>query len=229
MEVNTITTAQNQSATADTSSQAASVISSDFETFLQMLTAQARYQDPLEPIDSSEYAAQLAQFSMVEQQVLSNDLLTELSNRLGAGNIAEMAGWIGMEARTTAPVRYDGSPITVVPAPETGAEEVVLVVYDETGEEVQRQQIATGTDPIEWDGTAPGGSELAPGVYSFAVESRSLGEVTATTAAESYARITEARRQGSETLLILNSGAAVSTSQIAALRDSAVPVTESPV
>ena len=60
--------------------QAAAVLSSDFETFLQMLTAQARYQDPLEPIDSSEYASQLAQFSMVEQQVLSNDLLTSLTN-----------------------------------------------------------------------------------------------------------------------------------------------------
>ena len=52
-----------------------SALSADFETFIKMLTTQAKYQDPLEPLDSSEYAAQLAQFSMVEQQVLSNDLL----------------------------------------------------------------------------------------------------------------------------------------------------------
>jgi len=45
--------------------------------FLQMLTAQAQYRDLLEPIGSSEYAAQLAQFSMVEQQVLTNDTLAE--------------------------------------------------------------------------------------------------------------------------------------------------------
>ena len=51
---------------ADTGS-ALSAVTSDFETFLNMLTAQAKDQDPLEPIDSTEYAAQLAQFSMVEQ------------------------------------------------------------------------------------------------------------------------------------------------------------------
>ncbi|WP_435988127.1 flagellar hook capping FlgD N-terminal domain-containing protein [Sulfitobacter sp. SH22] len=44
--------------------KAESVISSDFETFLKMLTTQARYQDPLEPIDSSQYSAQLAQFGL---------------------------------------------------------------------------------------------------------------------------------------------------------------------
>ena len=83
--------------------QTKAVLSSDFETFLKMLTAQARFQDPLEPIDSSEYAAQLAQFSMVEQQVLSNDLLAQLGAQLGNGAIGQMASWIGMEARTSAP------------------------------------------------------------------------------------------------------------------------------
>ncbi|WP_300033208.1 flagellar hook capping FlgD N-terminal domain-containing protein [uncultured Roseobacter sp.] len=229
MDISPVTTAQSQSTTAATNSQASAVISSDFETFLQMLTAQARYQDPLEPIDSSEYAAQLAQFSMVEQQVLSNDLLTELSNRLGAGNIAEMAGWIGMEARTTAPVQFDGGPITVVPTPDPGADEAVLVVYNQEGSEVQRQQIATGTDPIEWTGTAPDGSELPPGVYSFAVESRALGEVIGTTTASSYGRITEARQQGGETMLILSGGAAVRTSDVDALRDAAPMPLEEPV
>ena len=56
----------------------AATLSSDFETFIRMLTAQARYQDPLEPLDSSQYATQLAQFSMVEQQVLANDRLAAL-------------------------------------------------------------------------------------------------------------------------------------------------------
>lgn len=68
-------------ATADKSS--ASGLASDFETFLKMLTAQARYQDPLEPIDLTEYASQLAQFSMVEQQVKTNDMLSALSGQFG--------------------------------------------------------------------------------------------------------------------------------------------------
>ena len=86
-------------------SRAGAALVSDFETFLQMLTAQARYQDPLEPLDSSQYASQLAQFSMVEQQVLTNDTLVQLTGQTGAANLAALAGWVGMEARAVMPAQ----------------------------------------------------------------------------------------------------------------------------
>ena len=54
--------------TGQPTSQEAS-ISSDFETFLKMLTAQIKNQDPLKPMDSSEFATQLATFPSLEQQV----------------------------------------------------------------------------------------------------------------------------------------------------------------
>lgn len=212
------TTASNSSSRQD---QAAAVLSSDFETFLQMLTAQARYQDPLEPIDSSEYAAQLAQFSMVEQQVLSNDLLTALTEALNADTIGQAASWIGMEARTSAPVEFDGTPLTVLPLPDSTAEEVILVVKDSDGKEVQRTQIGTGTDPVKWDGRGDDGSVLAPGVYSFVVESRTAGQVIGTSNAETYARITEAQRRGSDTVYVLQGGSVVGADQVAALREPA--------
>ena len=50
------------------STAAKAMINSDFETFLKMLTAQMENQDPLNPIESSDYAVQLATFSGVEQQ-----------------------------------------------------------------------------------------------------------------------------------------------------------------
>ncbi len=89
MEINQSTASSIAQATTG-STEANAVLSSDFETFLQMLTAQARYQDPLEPIDSSEYAAQLAQFSMVEQQVQSNELLQALSAQMSASAIGQL-------------------------------------------------------------------------------------------------------------------------------------------
>lgn len=54
-------------------------LTSDFDTFLRMLTVQMQNQDPLDPVDSADYAVQLATFSGVEQQVRTNELLTELS------------------------------------------------------------------------------------------------------------------------------------------------------
>tara|TARA_R110002074_G_scaffold47742_4_gene122351 strand:+ start:1341 stop:2009 length:669 start_codon:yes stop_codon:yes gene_type:complete len=197
------------------------VLSSDFETFLKMLTAQAKYQDPLEPIDSSEYAAQLAQFSMVEQQVLSNDLLVALTAQLGSGNMAQMANWIGMEARTTAPVQFDGSPITITPNPAAVSDEVFLVVYDSNGQQVQRTSIPASAAPVEWAGVSDDGTPFDTGLYSFEVESRADGQLLLSDPAETYARITEARTQAGETQLILEGGSAVLASSVSGLREAA--------
>ena len=108
METNVISQQQPVGTRATPAPQSGSVLSSDFETFLKMLTAQAQYQDPLEPIDSTQYASQLAQFSAVEQQVLSNDLLTALVGQMGGSDLSRLAGWVGMEARSDAPVMFYG-------------------------------------------------------------------------------------------------------------------------
>ena len=61
---------------------ARSALASDFDTFLRMLTTQMQNQDPLNPIDSTDYATQLATFSGVEQQVRTNSLLADLGTWL---------------------------------------------------------------------------------------------------------------------------------------------------
>ncbi len=219
-----ITSTQLATASTGTAQQAASantaVLSSDFETFLKMLTAQARFQDPLEPIDSSEYAAQLAQFSMVEQQVLSNDLLTALTTQLGSGNMAQMANWIGKEARTTAPVQFDGSPISITPNPAAASDAVFLVVYDSNGQEVQRQSIPVSAQPLEWAGVADNGTPFENGLYRFEIESHAKGTLLVTDPAETYARITETRTQAGQTLLILQGGSAVLADDVSGLREA---------
>ena len=215
----TATTATTATASA---ASTATGLSSDFETFLKMLTAQARYQDPLEPIDSSEYAAQLAQFSMVEQQVLSNDLLTALTTQLGSGGMAQMANWIGMEALSTAPVQFDGTPITINPNPIAASDEVVLVVYDANGNEVQRRQLPIAAEPVDWAGVQSDGTPFPEGIYSFEIESRAEGELLVSDQAETYSRITEARMQDGQTVLILQSGVAVLASAVTGIRDPGV-------
>ena len=220
MDISSITAAANRGATQSGAAPSEAVLASDFETFLKMLTAQARHQNPLEPMDSSEYAAQLAQFSMVEQQVLSNDLLSALTAQLGSGNMAQMANWIGMEARTTAPVQFDGSPIAMEPNPAAASDEVFLVVYDSDGQEVQRRAIPVSADPIEWAGVSDDGTPFQDGLYSFVVESRANGELLLSDPVETYARIVEARTQAGETILILEGGSAVLAGNVNGLREA---------
>ncbi|WP_432817319.1 flagellar hook capping FlgD N-terminal domain-containing protein [Sulfitobacter sp. JB4-11] len=193
-------------------------LSSDFETFIKLLTTQAENQDPLEPIDATEYAAQLAQFSMVEQQVKSNDILTALSTQLGAGNMAQLASWIGMEARSTTPAFFDGNPISVASKPAPNADEVVLVVTDSRGTEVQRNALPVAAQEVVWAGVSSDGAPFPAGQYSFAIESRRAGEVIGTAPAQTYARITEARIEQGETVLITEGGGTLRTDDVTGLR-----------
>lgn len=196
---------------------------SDFDTFLKMLTAQARNQDPLEPIDSSEYAAQLAQFSMVEQQVQTNATLTALVDRLSANSLASLAGWVGMEARSAAPVAFDGAPITLSPYPALYADKAVLVIRDATGTELQRAEVSTAPGPLQWAGVTDDGHPVANGVYSFSLESYRDGAMILSEPVEAYGRIAEAQIQGGETILILEGGQAILSTYVTALRDPRAP------
>lgn len=218
MDISPISQTASSVVAAGTSSS--SVISSDFETFLKMLTAQAKYQDPLEPIDSSEYASQLAQFSSVEQQVQTNDLLTAMSAQLGISDMAQYAGWIGMEARNTGPVHFDGQPITLSPSPAATADQAFLVVSNAFGNEVQRMSIPTSSEPVVWAGVSDEGLPFDTGAYSFSVESNANGQLVSTTPTEVYSRVTETRVENGQTLLILEGDIRVQASEITALREA---------
>lgn len=194
-------------------------LNSDYETFLQMLTVQMTNQDPLDPVDSADYAVQLATFASVEQQVLTNDLLTAVQAQLTTMGITQLAGWVGMDAQALAPGFFDGESIEVATYPDSLADQVELVVHDEDGNEVYRQAIETGQQNIEWDGTSNDGTVLPEGLYTFSTESfadgLSLGEQTA----DVYSRIVEARAADGGIVLVLEGGAIVNSSDIAALRN----------
>src|SRR5690606_40471353 len=115
---------------ASTNSQAASFAGGDFQTFLKMLTTQIKHQDPLNPMESTDFAVQLATFSGVEQQVRTNQLLEDLAVSLGLSGVGKYAGWIGREARVAAPAWFDGTPVSVLVQPRSGADAAQLVVTD---------------------------------------------------------------------------------------------------
>jgi flagellar basal-body rod modification protein FlgD len=196
------------------------VISSDFETFLKMLTVQMENQDPLNPTESEKFATQLATFSGVEQQVLTNDLLESMIGRMGASDMAQMAAWVGREARAPVPGMFDGAPITVAPDPAAAADRAELVVTDAQGAEVQRLEIPVSGGVFDWQGRTADGTPLPPGHYWFNVVSYAGQEVLADDPAEVYARVTEVRAEDGETRLMLEGGAGVPATQVSALREA---------
>ncbi len=220
MEVQTQTAKQAASVASQNTrqDQETSGLSSDFETFLLMLTTQMQNQDPLNPIESQDFAVQLATFSGVEQQVRTNELLESLSGGLGLTGLSQLAGWVGMEARVAAPAVFDGSPIELVPDADPGSDSAELVVLNAYGQEISRQQVSVVAGQMEWAGVADNGAPLEPGEYSFQIASYSQGELTSVRDVPHYARIDEARQGLDGIELVTDGGIIVPSAEVTALR-----------
>lgn len=219
MQVNSASVSQAAAQAQAAAASDQSVVNSDYDTFLKMMTAQVRNQDPLEPMSSDDFAAQLATFSGVEQQVKTNDLLAALGAQMGAMGMSQYASWIGLEARAAVPAQFDGSPISISPNPAAGADGAVLVVLDDQGNEVQRQDFTPSTDDIEWAGVDADGNPFETGTYSFRVESYSGEDLLATNDAEIYTEVVEAKSQNGAIVLVLEGGSEVNASDVSALRN----------
>jgi len=83
-------------------------IAQNFDAFLSLLTTQLKNQNPLDPLDANQFTQQLVQFSGVEQQLKSNDLLTAISKAVstsatgGKMNAAAAASLIGVQVSADA-------------------------------------------------------------------------------------------------------------------------------
>lgn len=206
------------SANSATGQQVKTVANGDFETFLKMLTAQIQNQDPLNPMEGSDFAVQLATFSGVEQQVRTNDLLVDLARQMGASGLSQLSGWIGKEARTTAPVYFGNSALTLDVAPDERADSVVLVTMNQAGREMTREEIGPGTGQIEWLGKDALGGKLPDGLYSFRAESYREGELIGESDVGAYARISEAELTDKGVMLVFEGGGSALSEEITALR-----------
>ena len=145
------------------SGTAAGAVTGDFQTFLTLLTTQMRNQDPLKPMDSTEFVAQLASFSAVEQQIRSNERLQGILDVLSGGSPAGLAEWIGREVRVAAKADFAGAPVEVAVEPAEGADKAVLVVENDFGNEVARLAVAADATEVTWDGKDAMGATVGAG------------------------------------------------------------------
>lgn len=160
------------------------------EDFLQLLVTQLKSQDPMNPMKDQEFAAQLAQFSSLEQLLNINETLggqsestSALADRINRSTAADLLGkdvqaagdvlgWTG-EGEVPLSFELDGP-----------AEEVTIAVKDAGGTTVFEQNLGVmdeGFHEFAWDGKNADGNEVPYGTYTFAVEAvDSEGESVAT-------------------------------------------------
>jgi flagellar basal-body rod modification protein FlgD len=203
---------------AEATSDSGAAVAGDFETFLSLLTAQMKNQDPLKPMESTEFVAQLASFSAVEQQVRTNDRLDDIFGALSGGSSAGLAEWIGHEVRAPARAAYGGAPIDVGVAPDSKADRAVLVVRNDFDTVVDRRAIDPTDTTVTWDGLDALGNPLAHGSYRFAVESYDGETLLGSAPGTVFAEVSEVRIVDGAPVLVVAGGDQIPLDQIAGLR-----------
>jgi flagellar basal-body rod modification protein FlgD len=145
---------------------------SNFETFLTLLTAQLKNQDPLSPMESNEFTAQLTQMTGVEQQLLTNDLLTSLLAAQQAGGMTSATSYMGKEVTAvwSAAKLEEGKAIWAYEL-GAGASSATLQVLDSSGKVVwtgSPPKLSAGTHDFVWDGKTTAGGQLPDdGIYTL--------------------------------------------------------------
>lgn len=193
---------------------------SDYNTFLRMLTVQMQNQDPLNPIDSADYAVQLATFSGVEQQTRTNQTLETMLQRMERQGMGEMSGWVDREVKSPAAIGFKGVPVDLDLPGDPRADRAVLTVHDAFGTLLAREEVPPRGGPYQWQGKDITGDALPRAGYTLAVE-HYVGEAAVrSTPLQSWQRVTEVGVGASGLVLRLEDGSEVAASAVTALRSA---------
>ncbi len=189
----------------------------DFQNFLTLLTAQLRNQDPLSPADSTEFVAQLASFSSVEQLVRANGQLETIASAITGDSIDQFADWIGRSAEAPGgSVYFSGEPVRFRLSGEPGATRAETIIFDPSGSEVARFDASIGRQVQTWDGQA-GGNAVENGVYKITAAYYNDEGLIRTDTANTFGVVNEIRLDGGAAALRLEGDIEVDPSDVVAL------------
>ena len=183
-----------------------SPLSSDFNAFLNMLTTQLKHQDPLNPVDSADYAMQLAAFSTVEQQVLLNQKMDVLQNNLHQNTLASLSNWMGKTVKLPGSFTYSGGEVTALITPPTGSEKTDFIVQDAAGAEIFRHRLGAQDQEFAWAGTTSKGAVAPVGHYNFALEGFAKDQSLGISKLASLQTIEEISQPADDILVTLGNG-----------------------
>ena len=143
------------------------------DSFLTMMVAQLKNQDPLNPMEGTDFSTQLAQFSQLEQLINVNDSIESMSTTFKDSSENNVTGYLGKE------VTGNIDSIEVKNgSPSTGAynlsqpAEIMVSITDEDGREIRNLypgQKMAGSYSIDWDGTDNTGKQVEDGSYKYTV------------------------------------------------------------
>lgn len=159
-------------------------LSDNYDTFLVLLTAQLQNQDPLAPMDSTQFTQQLVQFSQVEQQIRTNEQLEGLVGQYQAASAGAALSYLGRDAIIEDNATYlAGGEANWAYNMPSAASALEVNVRDSSGRIVYTSTTearGAGEHLFTWDGTTNSGGTAADGVYSLTFTATNAAGATIT-------------------------------------------------
>ena len=166
----------------------------NFSTFLTLLTTQLQNQDPLNPMDSSQFTNQLVEFSEVEQQIKTNSQLTTMISNQTSSEAISAQTMVGDT------IQYNGNQAALENGSATfsytlpsAAASTSLIVQDANGNTVYTSsgKTAAGTYAFTWNGQNNSGQQQADGgIYTLTVQSVDANNQPITTTTTAVGTVT---------------------------------------
>lgn len=165
-------TTSSTATTASGNNAATTALTQNYNTFLQMLTTQLKNQDPLSPMDSSQFTQQLVMYSQVEQQINTNTNLQTLISSTNANQASSAIGYIGMQVDAPgSSFTYSGQSVDLGYALPSNAASATVKITDQNGNVVWSQTANTtaGNYNFTWNGTDTSGNTVSNGTYNISI------------------------------------------------------------
>jgi len=166
----------NGSSSSQTSSNANIGIANNFQTFLTLLTTQLRNQNPLDPLDTNQFTAQLVQFAGVEQQLRQNDQLATLINIEKSAQSTQALAFVGNTVAVDgSKTQFDGSATWNIKAPNDS--NATITITSSTGQTAYTGNFALtqGNASFVWDGKGTDGTQWPKGTYTLTATAKDSG------------------------------------------------------
>jgi flagellar basal-body rod modification protein FlgD len=169
-------TSNSSNSSSTSSSSALNKLSSDFNSFLTLLTTQLQNQDPLSPMDSTQFTAQLVAFTGVEQQIETNTKLTSLIGVDQATQLTSAATFIGDSVQAPSNqvnVNADGTASEIGYTLPSTASSVTLTITDSSGNVVSSGSAPTSSGANIVTFTPENmntGDQLPAGAYTVSIQ-----------------------------------------------------------
>lgn len=217
-----VNTTNTTNATVNTGQQQ---LSSDYNTFLQLLTAQLKNQDPLSPMDSTQFTQQLTQMAGVQAQINGNAILQKVADNTGTG-IATAVGLIGKDVKAVSDnADLKGGKAQWTYNLPSDAANIQLEVVDSSGRVLHAEtppaaDLKAGDHDFTWNGKDMTGSNAPDGTYTLRVTATDASGAKLSTTNYVQGRVTAVEQSNGDTLITVN-GSRVSWSTVKAITDPA--------